>query len=118
EFVLPNQISHRGAKHSVRRVRIRYAPGGMNLVDQRPDLYSARLAKVAAVNPRVKSLAGRVTVRIVTDPAVEMHRRVQRLRTVPHKMSHHTHDINDVRLRVGDFLRRAAVFLEGLEITK
>ncbi len=33
-------------------------------------------------------------------------------------MPHHSHGIHDVRFRVRNFLRRAAVFLEGLEITE
>ena len=44
--------------------------------------------------------------------------RVQRLRGVAHEMAHRAHHIEDVRLRVGDFLRRAAAFLKGLQIRK
>ncbi len=47
-----------------------------------------------------------------------MHRRVQRLRTVANKMSHHPHDIDDIRLRIGDFLRRAAVFLKRFQVAE
>ena len=33
-------------------------------------------------------------------------------------MSHHPHDIDDVGLRVGDFLRRAAVFLKRFQVAE
>ena len=90
----------------------------MNFPRQFPDVNAAGLVKVTAVNPLVKFQAGRVTVRIVAHPAVEMHRRVQRLRTVADKMPHHAHDIDDIGLGIGDFLRRAAVFLKGFQVAE
>ena len=51
-------------------------------------------------------------VRIVANPAVVMHRRVQRLARVADKMPHHAHHINDVLLGIFNFRWRAAEFFQ------
>ena len=74
-----------------------------------------RLAQKTTVDPRVKQLAGRVTMRILARPAVEVFRGVQWLRRVAHEVAHHAHLIEHVLPRVADFFGRA-VLLIGLEI--
>ena len=67
------------------------------------------------VNPTVKRIARRVPVRIRTNPAVEVIRRVQRLRDVADEMSHDAHDVDRVGPGIRDFLRRT-ILLEGFEV--
>ena len=53
-------------------------------------------------------------MRVGPDPAMVMDCRVERLPGVADEMAHHAHDINDVLLGVGDFIRRAAVSSKAL----
>ena len=79
---------------------------------------AADLGEVPAVDPAMERRLGRKMMRVVAYPAVVMDRGVQRLRRIPDVMAHDTHHINDILLGIGDFLRRSAVLLKGLQVRK
>ena len=71
---------------------------------------NSHFPQIPAVNPGVKRQVGGVAVRILSHPAIVMFGRVQRLSGISDKMSHGAHEIGNILLRIGNFLRRAARF--------
>jgi len=92
--------------------------GGAERGAEAGEVGAAGFFEIAGVNPGVDAAAGGIAVGIVTHPAMVMAGRVQRLAGIACEVAHDAHDVDDVGLGVGDFLRRPAVFLEGLEIGK
>src|SRR5947209_3089006 len=82
------------------------------------EIRSADLVEESAIDPGVNPAIRRIMVRIVSDPAVMMNRRVQRLGRIADVMPHDPHDVNDIGARIGDFLLSPAVLLEGFQIGK
>src|ERR1041385_8291994 len=92
--------------------------GWMQLALQFGKICSANLVEETAIDPGMDAPVSRVMVGIFSDPTVMMDRRVQWLGGIADVMAHHAHDVDDVRLGVGNFLRRATILLKSFQAGK